>query len=306
MNSFLRHSLLEQAQEMPRSIASASPADHAGSNVVSTSLDQEAIEAFAPDAKIAMLATLDEDGLPHLTLLTSLDAHGPHELTFGQFSEGLSKEHLRRDPRAAFLVMTMDRRLWRGKARWTREAKTGEEHEAYNRRPMFRYNAYFGIHTVHYLDLLEVAGPTRPDTAAILGGVVANVLLWRGVAERGGERILSTWAERHLASPRTLKFLAYVGDDGFPAIVPLVPCRSAGSRRLVLAGRIDDQGLADLAAGSPCAVHGLNLAMESVMVRGRLSTWTRTFGIPHATMEIDLVYNSMPPNHGVVYPAAAG
>lgn len=306
MTAALRHSLMEPTQGMQRSLASTSPGDRTGTNAVSTSLDEEAIGAFAPDAKIAMLATLDEDGLPHLTLLTSLDAHGPHELTFGQFSEGLSKEHLRRDPRAAFLVMTMDRRLWRGKARWTREAKTGEEHEAYNRRPMFRYNAYFGIHTVHYLDLVEVAGPTRPDNAAMLGGVVANVLLWRGVAERDGQRILSTWAERHLASPRTLKFLAYVGTDGFPAIVPLVPCRSAGSRRLVLAGRIDDQGLADLAAGSPCAVHGLNLAMESVMVRGRLSTWTRTFGIPHATMDIDLVYNSMPPNHGVVYPAAAG
>lgn len=269
-----------------------------------TTLDDAAIKAFAEDRKVALVATLDEAGLPHLTLLTSLQARGPRELTFGQFCEGASKEHLHHDPRAAFLIMTGDRRIWTGKARWSHEAKKGEDHEAYNRKPMFRYNAYFGIHTVHYLDLLEVEGPTSVSAAGILAGVAATALLWRLARQRGGERILSAWAERHLASPKTLQFVAYVDIDGFPAIAALVPCRSAGSRRMIIARSARDQRLANVAAGSVCAVYGLNLQMESVMVRGRLSPWRRRFGLAFATLDIDHVYNSMPPNHGVVYPAS--
>jgi len=44
-----------------------------------------------------------------------------------------------------------------GKVRWTHEVRAGEDYELYNHKPMFRYNAYFGIHTVHYLDLVELA-----------------------------------------------------------------------------------------------------------------------------------------------------
>ena len=54
--------------------------------------------------------------------------------------------------------MSREKELWRGKARWTGEASSGDDYEMYNRKPMFRYNSYFGIHTVHYLDLVEFSG----------------------------------------------------------------------------------------------------------------------------------------------------
>jgi hypothetical protein len=261
--------------------------------------DDQAAAAFAADAKIAVVATIDSRNLPHLTLLTSLDACGARGLTFGQFSEGTSKDNLRRDPRAAFAVLTMDRRLWTGRATWTREARTGPEHEAYNRRPMFRYNAYFGIHTVHYLDLVRLEGPVRVRTATLAAGAVVAALAARRAGEGDGPPVLTPWAERHLASPKSLKFLAWIGDDGYPAIAPLVPCRSAGSRRLVVA-----MGSGD-ALGRQCALYALGLEMESVLVSGRLAPCRGGFGPAAATMEIDEVYNSMPPSHGVVYPRPA-
>jgi len=35
--------------------------------------------------------------------------------------------------------MTLDRKVWRGKADWTGAATEGEDHEQYNRKPLFRY-----------------------------------------------------------------------------------------------------------------------------------------------------------------------
>ncbi len=53
-------------------------------------------------------------------------------LTFGQFTEGLSKEYVRRNQRTGFLVMSLQKEVWRGMATFTHSAKGGPEHEAYN------------------------------------------------------------------------------------------------------------------------------------------------------------------------------
>ena len=105
------------------------------------------IQALQPAMKIGLLATVNPEGLPHLTLLASLRANTPTQLTFGQFIEGTSKGFLRQNPRAGFLVMTLDKNLWRGKATFTHTARQGPEFDLYNNQPMFRYNAYFGVHT---------------------------------------------------------------------------------------------------------------------------------------------------------------
>lgn len=265
-------------------------------------LGEDAVRAFENDAKIALLATLDADGKPHVSLITSLQARTPGELMFGQFSEGLSKQHLRADPRAGFLVMSKDRRIWRGSARWTHAAKQGDEYELYNQKPMFRYNAYFGIHTVHYLDLVALSGREKFDAGPFVRGLVTIALARRLAGGDSGARILTPWAERHIAAARTLKFLAYVGGDGFPVIVPLVPCQPASSRRLVVATSVHPGELEALAAGTTCAVYALNLTMESVLVRGRWAKPRRYLGLQAATLDIDWVYNSMPPSHGVIYP----
>jgi len=46
------------------------------------------VQAFASDSKVGLLATLDPDGCPHVTLITTLQAKDPTHLTWGQFCEG--------------------------------------------------------------------------------------------------------------------------------------------------------------------------------------------------------------------------
>ena len=113
------------------------------------SFSETDIQAFNVPMKIGLLATVNAEGLPHLTLISSLQAGGPQTLTWGQFTEGLSKSYIRAHPQAGWLIMSLDRRFWRGTARFTHTAAQGPEFEAYNNQPMFRYNAYFGIHTVY-------------------------------------------------------------------------------------------------------------------------------------------------------------
>jgi hypothetical protein len=42
--------------------------------------------------------------------------------------------------------------------------------------------------------------------------------------------------------------------------------------------------------------------MESVLVRGRFSGYRRYLGLKAGSIDIDWVYNSMPPMQGQIYP----
>ena len=58
-------------------------------------------------------------------------------------------------------LKTLDKQLWRGKATWTHSATGGAEFEWYNNVPMFRYNAYFGIHTFRFINRDNRTTPVR-------------------------------------------------------------------------------------------------------------------------------------------------
>jgi hypothetical protein len=266
-------------------------------------LSKPAIDAFQASAKIGLLATIDSQGLPHVSLITSIQARNPSQLMFGQFSEGRSKTHVKSDPHVGFLVMNLEKKIWRGKARWTGEAKSGEDYEMYNRKPMFRYNSYFGIHTVHYLDLVELSGEESLSAARVAAGSLVTALARRLAARTEAETILKPWAENFLRSLGTLKFLSHVGEDGYPAIIPVVPCQAAGSTRLIFAPTVHRAELAAIPANAAVAVFALNLRMESVLIRGRFSGYRRYAGLRAGAIEIDWVYNSMPPMQGPIYPA---
>ncbi len=262
-------------------------------------------EALSPDAKVGLLATVDPGERPHISLITSLAVKSPDRLMFGQFCEGASKDNLRRDPRAAFLVMTLDRRLWTGRARWLEERRDGEDHVAYNQRPMFRYNAYLGIHTVHYLALESVTGPFPLPLARLATGTLASQVGRALPARRRPDAapVLDTWSRRFLARPSTLLFLSWIDNHGAPRLQAAATGYPTASDtlRLVQAGSTR----AAPAAGAEVAVFAMSLAMESLLVRGQFAGYTGPGPLQTGALRLDWAYNPMPPKAGPVYPRPA-
>ncbi len=264
--------------------------------------DKPTIEALFPNEKIALVASINPDGMPHITLITSLQAAGPKQVTLGEFCKGVSKANIRQNPNIAFLVMTMDRRMWRGHARWTHDRTEGPEYQSYNDLPMFRYNTYFGINTVHYLDLVDTRGPDGLPLPAIIVSSLLTKIVKSGWATGNSDRILSPFAENLFNAMDALKFIAYVKADGFPEIVPLLQCQAADSRRLVFSSLAWQSELARIPSGQTVAIFGLTLGMEDVLIRGTFAGFSRRRGIRSGAVDIDWVYNSMPPAHCRIYP----
>jgi len=267
--------------------------------------DRASMDAFMPAEKIGLVASVDPGGLPHITLITSIRSSGPSTLTLGEFCKGASKSNIQKNPKTAFLIMTMDRKMWRGHALWTHLRREGPEYQAYNDLPMFRYNAYFGINTVHYLDLVDAAGPDPLPMGSIIAASLASLVNARAAAPEKGDdnaRILSHFAEKLINTLGALKFLAYIRDDGFPEIIPVFQCRAAGSRRLVFSALAYRRELQKIAPGTTAAIFSVTMQMEDVLVRGRFSGVSTNIILPYAYVDIDWVYNSMPPAHGRIYP----
>ena len=261
------------------------------------------MDAFGQEVKVGLLSTINPEGLPHITLITSIMAKDAEHVMFGQFSEGQSKQNARINPNTAFLVMTTDRKIWRGRARWTHEAKKGADYERYNSLPMFRYNAYFGIHTVHYMDLVSVRGPEGLPLAGIAGSVLGTLAVGKTAANERPADVLNPFTHGFFNRLDTLKFLSFVGQDGFPWIIPCFGLRAAGTDRLVLSPMAYRKEFAGIARGQKVAVFGLSFKMEDVLVRGSYWGPDRRLGVPTAVVDVDFVYNSMPPIAGQIYPA---
>ena len=272
---------------------------------VLTQFSPEEIEAFSPTMKIGLLATVNPAGLPHLTLVASLQANSPTQMIFGQFTEGHSKKHVRQDPRAGWLIMTLDRQLWRGKAAFTHTANQGPEFEMYNNAPMFRYNAYFGVHTVYFLDLLEHTGKQSLPMGRVVFAAVQTMLAKAVSPKHTREPVLTMWTQQLLNKLDNLKFLAYVGGDGYPVIIPVIQAQASDAKHVIFSTGSYERDLEAIPNQTTIAVFGMSLAMEDVLLRGQFQGFGRVGGVHCGCIQVNWVYNPMPPKPQQIYPKVA-
>jgi hypothetical protein len=264
--------------------------------------DRADLKEFEPEAKVGLISTINPEGLPHITLITALQAKGTKQLIWGQFTEGMSKNNVLHNPNTAFLIMTMDKSLWRGKAIYTHKVREGEDYEMFNKKPMFRYNCYCGIHTVYYMDLVETYGrESLPLAKIVMSSLFTMASRSRAKTNLPGS-ILKPWAFNVFNRLDSLKFLSYIGDDGFPTLIPLLQCQASDSRRLAFSPLAYGNQLSSLESGKNVAIFGLTLDMEDVLIRGIFQGFKRYNTVKLGTVDINWVYNSMPPKQGQIYP----
>jgi Pyridoxamine 5'-phosphate oxidase len=267
-----------------------------------TTFSETDIQNTQPAMKVGLLATVSPEGLPHVTLISSLMACGPKQLCFGQFTEGMSKQHLQANPKVGFLIMSLDRNLWRGKAVFTHAMKSGAEYDYYNNVPMFRYNAYFGIHTVHYFDLVSQSGKTLLPMNQIILAAIQTMLARTSGHKSSLLTVMNDWTRHFLDKIDNLKFLSYVSADGFPVLIPAIQAQSLDSSHVLFSTSVYTDELKAIPTGAPLAVFGMALTMEDVLLRGKFLGIRRQVGVKAGLVEVDWVYNPMPPVAGQVFP----
>ena len=267
-----------------------------------TAFSPEDILSTQPAMKIGLLATVNPAGSPHVTLISSLLACAPQQLAFGQFTEGLSKLNILNNPKTGFLIMSLDKNIWRGKATFTHSTKEGLEYDYFNNVPMFRYNAYFGIHTVYYLDLLSHTGKEPLPMNRIIFAAIQTMLARTLGHKPGKAEVLNPWTRLFLNKLDNLKFIAWVGEDGYPSIIPAIQSQSLDRQHILFSTSVYADELKAIPTGADVAVFSMALTMEDVLLRGKYLGIRRLAGIKAGVVKVDWVYNPMPPVPGQIYP----
>jgi len=255
------------------------------------------------ELKVGVLGTVTPQGLPHLTLLSSIQPCAPRMVTWGQFTEGLSKQYILENPKTGFLIMSLKKEVWRGKALYCEKRKDGAEYENYNTMNMFRYNAYFGIHTVYYMDLVELHGRQSLPMGKVISAAVATMLArMLGKKDRQTEA-LNQWGQNLLNKVDNLKFLGYVDADGFPQILPVVQLQALDTGHLIFAPGAYGEEIKAIPQGAQVAMLGMSFDMEDVVTRGTYRGIQRVGGVRCGVLDVEWVYNAMPPAPRQIYPA---
>ncbi len=267
-----------------------------------TAFSPDDILSTRPAMKIGLLATVTPAGLPHVTLISSLMACAAQKMAFGQFTEGLSKQHILNNPKIGFLIMGLDKNLWRGKATFTHSTKEGDEYDYFNNVPMFRYNAYFGIHTVYYLDLVAHTGKEPLPMKRIIFAAIQTMLARTLSRKPGKEEVLNPWTRAFLDKLENLKFITWIGEDGYPVIIPAIQTQSLDKQHIVFSTSVYSDELKAIPSGADVAVFSMALTMEDVLLRGKYVGMKRLAGIKAGMVKVDWVYNPMPPVAGQIYP----
>ncbi|MFW5780532.1 MAG: hypothetical protein ACOCWI_03690, partial [Bacillota bacterium] len=69
-------------------------------------------EKFAVTGKLGLISTVGEK-YPHISLISSIQAKDEKKIMWGQFSHGLSKVNLAKNPKSGFMVVSLDKKWWR-------------------------------------------------------------------------------------------------------------------------------------------------------------------------------------------------
>jgi hypothetical protein len=167
---------------------------------------------------------------------------------------------------------------------------------------MFRYNAYFGVHTVYYLDLISHSGKIPLPMNKIIFAAVKTMVARTLVNKPGKLPVLNSWTRAFVDKIDNLKFLAYVNEDGFPVIIPAIQTQSLDSQHVLFSTTVYTEELQAIPSGIPLAVFNMALTMEDVLLRGQYLGIQRMGGVKAGVVKVDWVYNPMPPVPGQVYP----
>jgi len=264
---------------------------------------EQDITDLLPAMKIGILGTVTPDGLPHVTLITTLMAANPGEVVWGQFMEGVSKKYIKDNPKTGFLIMGLDNSFWTGQAVYTRSDKHGKDYDYYNNQPLFRYNSYFGVHTVHYMDLKGQSGKHPLPMNQVIFAAIQTMIAKAFTFKKSKKPVMNQWTQAFFDKIDNLKFLCYVDAEGYPVVIPVIQAQSLDPEHLCFSFGAFGNDLKAIPPYTSVAILSMAISsMEDVLVRGTYQGSKRVCGIQIGVLEVDWVYNSMPPKPQQIYP----
>ncbi len=249
------------------------------------------LDALRGEMTPKFLATRSAAGMPNVVPCVSIQpADDQRDIVFfGNFLLRKSIKNLKEDARVGILVITPELRGWILKADFVEFQRTGPYVDRQMSGSLLRYNAYTGIRDA---GIMRVRAVER-TFAISKSQVVKDYLLARCAAlgRRGDGGVqLPLPARNEFARMIAVKVLAWINDDGYPAIVPALSLQPAGIGTMVC---WKGMPLPEPPPGASVAANVLTFEAISYQAKGQ---WTARGNA--GTIQVHEVYAGGPPLPG--------
>nr|MBC7244002.1 pyridoxamine 5'-phosphate oxidase family protein [Chloroflexota bacterium] len=213
------------------------------------------------------LASRNAAGVPNVVPVVSIlpAEDQPDTLFFGNFLLRKTIQNLNEDQRVGILVITQELQGWVLKGEFVEFQRTGAYVDRQMSSSLLRYNAYTGIRN---------AGVIRVHSVEAAFGIskwqVAKDYLLARLSRAGGVRDggvkMPLPVQREFAKMIAVKVLTWVGEDGYPIVIPALSLQPSGETNLVCrkSTRFPEPPL-----GSLVAANILTFEAISYQVKGR-------------------------------------
>jgi hypothetical protein len=271
----------------------------------SSELPEKAIEFTKPDIMLKIVATIDSRGWPHLTIITSNRVIAKDKVAWGQFTIGMSKKNILENPKQGIIYMTGDMpfKILQLKAKFSHIETDGEDIDYFNNTKLMRYFTYLNIFKVYYGDVVAALPIRKLPLGGIFVGILKSMIGKGGAKTNLSEKRLNMLGYKLFKGPINPKFIAYVDpSDGYPVIVPCIQLTAPDHNRLIFPPSALKEDLEAIPVDSKVAVLSLNLDLAGQLVKGTFIGFKKFRKIRFGVIEIEEIYNSVPPLPGVYYP----
>ncbi len=252
------------------------------------------LDALRGEMTPKFLATRSPEGIPNVVPVVSTlpDEEQPDTLFFGNFLLRKSIKNLERDTRVGLLVITADLNGWRLTGEFLGFERTGPHVERQMNSGLLRYNAYTGVRNAGLIRVTAVEGAFRVSKMQVLRDyVLARLATLGGIARAKDGVSIPLPVRREFGKMVAVKVLAWVRDDGYPTIVPMLSMQPAGAQTMVCW-----RGLRDLPAPPPGALVATNiLTFEAISYQAK-GRWMGSGNV--GAVLVQEVYAGGPPHPG--------
>jgi len=269
----------------------------------SAKLSEEIIKFTQPEVMVKLISTIDPRNWPHLTLISSNRAISEDQIVWGEFTKGLSKEYVQKNPKQGIFYMTAETpfKFIQVKANFSHTETEGEDMENFNKSDFMRYFTYVTIYKVYYNNIVAAT----PIRELPFGGISRKITkeIIKSAKTDLGEKKLNVIGYKLFTNPIGIRALSYIDpSDGYPIIIPHLQLQAVDHNRLYFPLTALKEDLLKIPVNSKVAVFAANFDMASQVVKGTFTGLYNVGETEYGLIEIEEVYNSSPPLTGRIYP----
>nr|MDO8116922.1 hypothetical protein [Candidatus Sigynarchaeota archaeon] len=268
-------------------------------------LSDEMVRFTWPEIMVKLVGTIDPAGYPHVTLIVCNKAISPGVVKWGMFMQGRSKKHVLSDPKQAafFMGSTMPYMFMQVKMALDHCSVEGEDAADFNSTNLLRYNTYVRVERV-FFNTIVASSPVRPlPVGGIVKGMLDCAIGLGGLRTGAVEARVHPFGNELFGAPANPKFMAFIDEaDGYPVILPCLQARVLDGKSIAFPLSQFKDELSGFKPSQKIACFALSMELMSLLVKGSFVGYTKSRGITFGIVDVEEVYNSMPPTHAILYP----